>query len=119
VDGCSTWHMLTIIAWRHAVQEARQLWERAAAADFLSSDLALILDARALLETPNGTTATPAAAPLASLAATPTASPPPPESAAAAPGLLASQPPAGVPAPSEPTASSATELQVCPKGAWY
>lgn len=97
----------------HAVQEAKQLWERAADADFQSSDLALVLEARALLETPNGTTTPPPATPLASLAATPTVSPAPPEPATAAPGLAASQPPAGVPAPSEPAASSATELQVC------
>ena len=47
--------------WADVAQEAKQLWERAAAADFLSSDLALVLEARALLETPNGTTAAPAA----------------------------------------------------------
>jgi hypothetical protein len=104
--------MCQVIMFLDALQEARQLWERAAAADLLSSDLALVLEAQALLQNPNGNAAPPAATPLASLAATPTAPMPLPEPAAAGEVLPASQPPAGVPAPSEPTASSATELQV-------
>lgn len=83
------------------MQEARQLWDRAAAADLLSTDLALVLEAQALLKDPDGDAPPPAAAVPASLAATATAPAPP-----------ASPPPAAVPAPSEPTASSATELQV-------
>lgn len=87
-----------------APQEANQLWEKAAAADLLDSDISLVLEAQTLLSNPDGESQAAAAA----AAATAPAKAP----AAAAPAVAAPEPAAAAPASSQPTASSATELQV-------
>lgn len=87
-----------------APQEANQLWEKAAAADLLDSDISLVLEAQALLSNPDGEAQAVAAAAAATAPAK--------AAAAAAPAVAAPEPAAAAPASSQPTASSATELQV-------